>query len=420
MIKGLATEKSSRVHYIIAGLYLLWTSSALGFIDTMVYGHWLGKSGSKITEAINLLGIATSLTLFWWGTRSGRPQLNLTLPIAVVTINICSVLWSVAPGTTLTRSIAYLFLVVGAIGLVKTLGANEIMELTASIFGLLAAVSLLLLVVLPSGGDFSGVFTQKNTLGQAMAIGILAGLHGVRTGRRKLRHTGVIAICAVVGVLSKSTTALLAVFAFFVLHIIGSLYVRGGARRFISSFLMFILALAIIFVIVNKDMLFGFLNKDPTLTGRTELWPYVNAAIMQRPLFGWGFTAFWSPLNQYSVEISTLFLWGPDEAHNGLLQVLLDVGMIGTAFYLLMWMRNLVMAMKCMNGPAPEIGLTSLLLLVGILLIGVTEQVLVVVDEQTTLFFLLGFMSEQALRSRRPRTPRPPGHRSAKTVGLSH
>ncbi len=386
----------------------------------MVYGHWLGKSGTKLTEAINLLGIATSVTLFWWGTRSRRPQLNLALPITVVTINICSVLWSVAPGTTLTRSTAYLFLVVGAIGLVKTLGANEIMELTASICVLLAAVSLLLLVVLPSEGDFSGVFTQKNTLGQAMAIGILAGLHGVRTGRRKLRQAGAIAICAVVGVLSKSTTALLAVFAFFVLHIIGSLYVRGGARRFISFFLMFILALTVIFVIANKDMLFSFLNKDPTLTGRTELWPYVNAAIMQRPLFGWGFSAFWSPLNQYSVEISTFFLWGPDEAHNGLLQVLLDVGMIGTAFYLLMWIRNLVMAVKCMNGPAPEIGVTSLLLLVGILLIGVTEQVLVIVDEPTTQFFLLGFLSEQALRSRAAANSAPARQRSAKMVAPSH
>lgn len=121
----------------------------------------------------------------------------------------------------------------------KTIDANEIMELTASINGIVATVSLVLLIVLPSAvtainGDYIGMFPQKNVLGQAMAIGVLAGLHGVRTGRRKLRHMGIIAICALVGVLSKSATSLLTIFIFFALHFIGSLYIKGGNRRFIA------------------------------------------------------------------------------------------------------------------------------------------------------------------------------------------
>ena len=402
MIKGSTTQRNSWVHYIVAAYYILFSSLALGFIDTTVYGAWPGKSGDKVTEAINLLGIVSSALLFWWGTRRRRPRLNLAPPAMVVGIVVCSVLWSVDPGITLTRSIAYLFLVVGAIGLVKTIDGNEIMELAASINGLLATVSLLLLIVLPSEvvrfGDFNGLFPQKNVLGQAMAMGVLAGLHGVRTGRRKLRHMGIIAICALVVVLSKSTTALLTMFVFFTLHIIGSLYVKGGNRRFMSVFMMVILALTSIFIMTNIDLIFGFLGKDPTLTGRTEMWPYAIDAISDRPLLGWGFTAFWSISNPRSIEISNLVRWNVDEAHNGLLQILLDVGVIGAALFVFMWMRNLVMAVKCMNGPAPEFGVSSLLSLVGILIIGVSEQVLVTVCEQTTLFFLLGFMCEQALR----------------------
>ena len=403
MIKGSTTQRNSWVHYIVAAYYILFSSLALGFIDTMVYGAWEGKTGDKITEAINLLGIASSVLLFWWGTRGRRPRLNLAPPAMVVGIVVCSVLWSVDPGITLTRSIAFLFLVVGAIGLVKTIDGNEIMGLAASINGLLATVSLLLLIVLPSevvgiGGDFNGLFPQKNVLGQAMAMGVLAGLHGVRTGRRKLRHMGIIAICALVVVLSKSTTALLTIFVFFTLHIIGSLYIKGGNRRFMSVCMMIIFALTSFLIIANKDLIFSFLGKDPTLTGRTDLWPYVIDAISDRPLLGWGFSAFWSMSNPRSIEISTLLRWYVDEAHNGLLQILLDVGVIGAALFLFMWMRNLVMAVKCMNGPAPEIGVSSLLSLVGILFIGVSEQVLVTVCEQTTLFFLLGFMCEQALR----------------------
>jgi exopolysaccharide production protein ExoQ len=402
MIKGSTTKRSSRPQYIAATVYLLWTSSALGFIDTLVHTRWQGEPGTKITEAVNLLGIATSLLLVWWGTHKRRPRLNLAPPLLAVSVVVCSVLWSVDPGITLTRSIAYAFLVAGAIGLVKTIDANEVMELTASINGVLGAITLVLLVVLPNTvslpDNFYGMFAQKNAQGQAMAIGILAGLHGLRIGRRKLRHIVIIVICAIVGVLSKSTTSLLTVLAFFALHIIGSLYIKGGGWRFISTSLTVIVTLVFILILENKDVLFSFLGKDSSLTGRTDLWPYVIDAIMRRPMFGWGFTAFWSGLNPRSMEISTLLGWYVVEAHNGLLQLLLDIGVVGTALFLFMWIRNLVMAVKCMNGSAPEIGVSSILLLVGILVIGVSEQVLTVVDSPTTQFFLLGFMCEQALR----------------------
>jgi exopolysaccharide production protein ExoQ len=55
------------------------------------------------------------------------------------------------------------------------------------------------------------------------------------------------------------------------------------------------------------------------------------------------------------------------------------------------------MAVKCINGPAPAIGVSSLALLIGILLMGVTEQVLTIADVWTAQFFMLGFMCEKQL-----------------------
>jgi len=97
-----------------------------------------------------------------------------------------------------------------------------------------------------------------------------------------------------------------------------------------------------------------------------------------------------------------------------MLQLLLDIGVVGTAFFLFLWMRNLVMAVKCMNGPAPEIGVSALLILVGILLIGVSEQVLATADGPTVQFFLLGFMCEKELS--RARNARSTGPRRASTT----
>jgi len=119
--------------YIACVLFMMVSTSALGFIDRMIYRAWEGKPGDKLTEALNLLAIVVSLLLFWWGTQRLRsPRFNRALPLAAAALLVTSVLWSVAPSTTITRSVAYIFLVVGAIGLVEILDSDEVISLTAS------------------------------------------------------------------------------------------------------------------------------------------------------------------------------------------------------------------------------------------------------------------------------------------------
>jgi O-antigen ligase len=304
---------------------------------------------------------------------------------------------------TITRGVAYFFVVVGAIGIVEIHDSDEVMNLTALIGGLSAAISLLLLFLLPNtviyeGGEFHGLFPQKNMLGQAMVVGVLAGLHGIRIrGRRRFYFIIVTALCTIVAFLSKSTTSSLAIFAFFTWNIIGKLYIKGGVRRVISICLTVVLVPAFIFLLMNRDLILSFLEKDLTLSGRTEMWPYVIDSIYQRPSFGWGFEAFWAQSNPVALDISDVVGWYVSEAHNGMLEFLLDIGVVGTGFFLFLWIRNLVMAVKCINGPAKELGVSSLLFLMGILLIGVSERVLLTVDGLTVQFFLLGFMCEKKL-----------------------
>jgi exopolysaccharide production protein ExoQ len=380
--------------YIACVLYMIMPTGVLSYIDRTIYGEWGGKPGNKITEALNLLGIGVSLLLYWWSARRLRsPRFNRVLPMAATGLLMISVLWSVAPQTTITRSVAYFFLVVGAMGITGICESNQVMRLTALIGGFSAAISL----VLPDAagaamGMFRGPFAGKNQLGQAMAIGVLAGLHGMRVrGRGRFLYIAVTALCTTTAFLSKSATSLLTIVLFFILHIIASLYIKGGIRRMISICLGMFVVAAFIPLMINIDLIYSLLDKDPTLTGRTEFWPYIVDNIYQRPLIGWGFAAFWisNPLEAAGIDIN--------EAHNGMLQLLLDIGLVGTAIFLFLWMRSLVMAVRCINGPAPEIGASALLLLVGILLIGVSEQVLTIADGVTAQFFLLGFMCEKEL-----------------------
>ncbi len=64
------------------------------------------------------------------------------------------------------------------------------------------------------------------------------------------------------------------------------------------------------------------IGKDPTLTGRTDIWGYVIPYIYQRPLLGWGYVAFWSTTNPAAMVIAEELHWFAPQAHNGLLEML--------------------------------------------------------------------------------------------------
>ena len=50
-------------YYFVSGFFLLDTMEAFGFISRLVFGSWPGKSGDLITQSMNVLMIAASLTL---------------------------------------------------------------------------------------------------------------------------------------------------------------------------------------------------------------------------------------------------------------------------------------------------------------------------------------------------------------------
>lgn len=68
------------------------------------------------------------------------------------------------------------------------------------------------------------------------------------------------------------------------------------------------------------------LGRDETLTGRTEVWAEVMPARDRQPLLGYGFGSFWTDARRQLYDIPT--------AHNGYLDILLEVGEVGLMFYM--------------------------------------------------------------------------------------
>jgi O-antigen ligase len=390
--------------FVVTAFVFLSSIGSLDIIDRILYGEWEGKAGDRLTQILHLLFLSACLLLFWWGSRTRHSRLNQVLPLAAAGLLLISASWSVNPFETIKHAGEYLCLVLGAIGIVKTLDNEAIINLILLAVGLSVIASIISLLISPDAalmddGLLRGVFSHKNMLGQAMAVGVLAGLHYMRLGRRpRSLYIFLTGLFTVMVVVSRSATSVLMIISFFIIHILAALYVRGGIARIIGMFMGIVALGGFVFVTTNSEMLLDLIGKDPTLTGRTDLWPYVIDVIYQKPLLGWGFGAFWLPSNPAAGEIAATLGWLVPEAHNGMLGLLLETGAVGTAYFVFLLGRNLIISLRCIKGPTREIGISALLFFVGIVAAGVSEAVLLAPEHIfTLLFFLLGFMCEKTL-----------------------
>ena len=71
----------------------------------------------------------------------------------------------------------------------------------------------------------------------------------------------------------------------------------------------------------------SLLERDTTLTGRTDLWELLLELVWDRPWLGYGFRAFWN--GDKGKYVHLVMRWFPMHAHNGFLNVLVDFGSIG-------------------------------------------------------------------------------------------
>jgi exopolysaccharide production protein ExoQ len=398
-------EAMPRWYYFVSGFFLLQTMEAFSFISRVVYGSWPGKTGDKISQSLNVLMIAASLTLISVSyCRSKRGfAVGSVLALSAVGFLGLSALWSLDPPTTLRVATVYLFVVLGVIGIARTMDADEYMHLLSWCCFVSAIASIFLLIGSPSNAvsedEFRGIFAVKTVLGQVMATGALAILHGIRRARRGyLGKLCMLFVFVGMAYASKSTGALLVALVYCGITGFDSLWRKGGASRLTGVILAVVLAPVLIFALTAPDTFLELIGKDPTLTGRTEIWAYIIQDIRMKPWLGWGYHVFWLETNPAAAEITVAVRWVVTTAHNGLLEFLLDIGVLGTALFALILIRTIVLAVRCLRTPERALAISTISCCAGILLVGVSESVLLTpTQSSTSIMFITGLMCERAL-----------------------
>ena len=180
-------------------------------------------------------------------------------------------------------------------------------------------------------GNWRGVFIHKNVAGEMMGLFVFIGLFVARVRSRWLGWA-IVAAAVVFLIFSQAKTA-----AGFLPLTLLLAWTSRNAWAFRGRLAVFFLALVVLNTfsigqLFSPDIaaLTDRLFADPTFTGRTEIWQVALDWIPKRPLFGFGYGAFW--LTDELMFATSMVKDGgaaADHAHNAVLNLAVTTGFPG-------------------------------------------------------------------------------------------
>lgn len=330
---------------------------------------WRQESGANVNLAegdllhriILIVAYAITLPVFFHKLNLSLRAFFLAQFASVLTLfSLVSIIWSDFPLLTLQRSIALILTTLYGIVLIKRFTFNELLDLLGNLLIFVLLASVILIVFVPNWGrmDYGeghvwrGVFTHKNSLGlySALAILVFSTLftNPQKIPRRLIHGFGIIlAIVLLFG--SRSTTgiilAVLLISGLFILKVWNSL--KKYWKTLFFSTIGVTGIIIIISIITNNQEILMFFGKEQSLTGRIPLWKLLFSMALDRKWLGYGYGAFWSGWNGQSAIIwETITNWQPYQAHNGFLDVWLNLGIIGVFISLVLLFQFISLAYK--------------------------------------------------------------------------
>ncbi len=378
--------------YAIAGILLVLGALKLLWVDVEdLHGGAGDVEGSLKFQFISGVIYLIAITIIAFNYRHFVPLLlNNKILCLLVGLVIVSFLWSVLPGVTLRRSIALVGTTLFATYLVLRYTPRELVVLIAWACTIAAVAGLALVFSWPEAaihgvgvheGSWRGVFEHKNLTGRTMVLGTLACvltlfMRSSSPFTRAIAITGTVC-CTIFVIMATSRTgwAIGGLLTFLLLPLF--VLRRGSPRHFylkIGLLGTLFFAVAAYLTVQFAETGLGLVGRDFTLTGRTKLWSLAVEFGSNRPLLGYGYRVFWTEQNAGALYGR---LWdgaSMGHAHNGFIDVWLDIGFIGLLLVLLLLVGGIARSLRHLGETDGVLSYWFPLALAFVALAGMTEQ----------------------------------------------
>src|SRR5215472_9619618 len=340
-----------------------------------------------------LLGIGI-VVLIRRGSRT-RALLAANWPILIYFVYcLLSILWSDFPGVAFkrwTKAIGDLVMVLIVLSEADQVAA--IKRLLARVGFVLLPFSILLIKYFgqlgrsydPDGNPMNtGVTTNKNSLGVITLVIALGVLWRVRVllrankdepgRRRRLVANGVLLTFAVLllAMAHSATSTVCFALGAVLTFSTGLPAIRGRPWAVHALVVLIVLVSAVTMLLGGAEGALHAIGRQSNLTGRTDIW---NAVIPVAPnaVIGAGFESFWLGPRLYQVwaRLPSIYMH-VDEAHNGYLEIYLNLGLVGVSFVVLILLSGYLSAVAAFRRD-PMFGSLLLTYVAAAAIYGVSE-----------------------------------------------
>jgi exopolysaccharide production protein ExoQ len=373
---------------------LLLTSGA--FINLIVDENTNLATMSKGDEHAQLMwGLIDCVVVvvcFFYGRQLVRVASRQPFILAFVGWATLSLMWSNDPQLTMRRIIGLICTTALGFFLGMRFETKALLRMLAWVLAFGVIANIVAAVLFPSFGVMSnldgawrGIFSHKNELGRTMGIALIVFTCLLWESRQNRSvYLVLLSLGVALIVLSQSMTSIIVT----VLTLSIGFYRRLRLRpaQTVAFLAMVLLAgfAATLSLRGRMDSVFAILGRDSSLTGRIPVWQLSAAAVLRHPLLGLGWDAFW--LSAEGDTIRSLVGWDVPHAHDGFLEMSLNVGVIGLVLFLACNFDCFRRAVRYANQPSNPFRFWPLLFYTYTFLFFFTEAP--PVDRHTLMFIL--------------------------------
>jgi len=263
-----------------------------------------------------------------------------------------SYFWSAIPGATLAGSMRLINTTLFGVYIATRYSPKQQLQIFGWAFGLIVTLSLIYAVLLPKygimggvhAGTWRGIFTHKNSLGKMMALSSTIFTLLLLSDRKHRPILGIFLSLSVF-LLLRTTSKGALVSLILMLSVTAVCQILRAQYRWmvvlLGSIVLTAGVIATALVLNIETIVVDILGKDLTFTGRTDIWMAAIQLIKIRPWLGYGYEAFWNGMDGPSAYILRAVKWPVPDAHNGFVELTLNLGLIGLSIFIVGYVINL-------------------------------------------------------------------------------
>jgi exopolysaccharide production protein ExoQ len=333
-------EKSRLPGMGFPGATLLALIPVLAIFYVVVVLPLLPGDGQERVINILIWPVAALLTLVLifknWARIDRRFFLSLPIMslIAYLVFAAASVTWAYSPDYAFSRLVVQVLAVIIVVGpFALPISVRSTIPGIHLCYAIAFAISAVyVLTTPPSPLGHPGYFTHKQELGLLGAVGIIVSSHELLF-RGWRRVFALVTFCLGFWLVLESESKSALVFALVALVCSWGILFVCKRTRLTPAIVVAGVVFASLFVNNPIERLGYRLYGDPTITGRTGIWEFIEYQISHKAWFGWGFHSYYfvpnTPHNAAPGYIREM-----PSSHSGYLELKLETGRIGYWIFL--------------------------------------------------------------------------------------